>query len=112
MGRRRLGTSSLILGLPSIGLTLGVWAYIISQAPRGAFQNQGGLLITFILFPLTFLGWVAGGIGAIALGSRARRAGDEQSAASVGVILGVLGLLMSLGTLVVPEVLAKMVFGE
>ncbi len=68
MGQQRLGTGSLVLGLLSVSLTLGVWAYIFSRAPQGAFHDQGGMLITLILFPLTFLGWVVGGGGAITLG--------------------------------------------
>jgi membrane-bound ClpP family serine protease len=104
--QRTEASASLILGLLSVGLTLGVWAYIFVRAPQGAFHNQGGMLITFILFPLTFLGWAIAGVGAIILGRRTLRAeatSGRRAVAVAGIILGVLGLLLSLGTCIVPE---------
>jgi hypothetical protein len=50
MVQRTYSSASLILGLLSVGLTLGVWAYIFVRAPQGAIHGQGGM---FILFPLT-----------------------------------------------------------
>jgi hypothetical protein len=61
MGQQTRGRTGLALGLLSVGLTLCVWTLIIARAPAGAFHRQGGLLITIVLFPLTFLGWVVGG---------------------------------------------------
>jgi len=109
MAQRKYSSASLILGLLSVGLTLGVWSYIFVQAPEGAFRNQGGMLITLILFPLTFLVWAIAGSGAIILGILAMGAeptSEGRAAASAGIILGVLGLLLSLGTCVVPQMLA------
>ena len=114
MAHRDLGKVSLALGLLTVGLTLGVWAYIISRAPSGAFRNQGGMMISFFHFPLTFLGWLIGGAGAIILGHRANwtaGASDGRSAARAGIILGTLGLILSLGTCILPEILAEMLFG-
>ena len=109
MVQRTHSSASLVLGLLSVGLTLGVWAYIFVRTPEGAFHNQGGMLITFILFPLTFLVWAIAGSGAIILGGQALKAettSEGRAAAVAGIILGVLGLLLSLGTCVVPGILA------
>src|SRR4051812_31779535 len=60
----------------------------------GSVPRPGGMLITFILLPLAFLGWATGGIGAIILGTRSTGAGasDRRSAAVVGIVPGVAGL--------------------
>jgi hypothetical protein len=114
MKQRTRGTISLALGLVSVCLTLAVWAYIIFGEKRGDFHDQGGMVITFMLFPLTFLGWVVGGIGAIVFGTWATRAeGDEgRVSATVGIVLGVLGLLLSLGTCIAPQMLAPVFLGR
>src|SRR4051794_26131366 len=114
MAQRTQNLVPLLLGLLSVGLTLSVWAYIFVQAPGGGFANQGGMLITFILFPLTLLVWSSAGVQAIILGSRALRAestGEGRAAAVAGIILGVLGFLLSFGTCVVPQVLAWEILG-
>lgn len=64
MGQWTLAKRALAFGLTSLGLTLAVWAYIIARAPPGAFHDQGRVLISFLLFPLTFLAWAIGGSAA------------------------------------------------
>jgi hypothetical protein len=113
MEERTRGSTSLVRSLLTIRVTLGVWVYIFSRAPQATFHDQGGLLITIILFPLTFLGLLIGGVGAITAGLRALRdqASNSQWAAFTRIALGALGLLMSLGTCVIPEMLAEVIFG-
>ena len=114
MEQRTRGKAALVPGLSSVGLTLCVWVFIAYGELRGAFHDQGGMAITFILFPLTFLGWLVGGIGTIVLGTRASApeagGGDSRSLGIGGVVLGVLGLLLSLGTCVVPQAIAGALF--
>ena len=36
------------------------WAWVLTRRPE-EFHDQGGMLLTFVVFPLTLLLWVVGG---------------------------------------------------
>jgi hypothetical protein len=55
------------------------WTWVLSR-PHGTFHDQGGLMITFIVLPLTLGAWGVGGPIALALGGRAlRELGEGES---------------------------------
>lgn len=67
------------------------WAWVFTRPP-GTFNDQGGMLITFLILPLTLAAWLVGGPFASALAHRVRkqvgttaslqRAGSVASAAA------------------------------
>jgi hypothetical protein len=78
-------------------------------------EARAKIAITFILFPLSFLGWVAGGLAAVILGIRAvaeeAGTGSNRRSGIAAIVLGTLGMLLSLGTCIIPQVIAWMLFG-
>lgn len=50
-------------------LALLVWAWVATR-PSSAFHDQGGMVITFVVLPLTLGCWVVGGPVALALAHR------------------------------------------
>ena len=48
------------------------WAWVFTRPP-GTFNDQGGMVITFLILPLTLVGWLVGGPFASALAHRVRR---------------------------------------
>src|SRR5262249_59704467 len=101
MTPRARGALSIALVVVSICLTQGVWWYILTRPP-GTFHDQGGMAITFGLFPMTAVGWLAGGLPALILGARAlSTAGSHNTAPPLGLLgigLAVIARLLSLGT--------------
>ncbi len=107
MSVHRLAIAGLLLGLCSIVLTLGVWAWIFAQ-PVGSFRDQGGMTISLICFPLCVLGWLVAGGAAIALGVAVltTRSGESTQPSTTcfaagGVLLGIMGLPLALATLMI-----------
>ena len=94
------------IALVSIVFTLCVWTWIIIQ-PAGTFHDQGGLRITFVYFPVTFLVWLACWITGIVLRQLTSSVKSEalipSSPARQGLfhVLVALGLLLSVGTLLI-----------
>jgi hypothetical protein len=52
-----LAKAAVTLAGASVVFTLCVWAWILSR-PAGTFHDQGGLAITIIYFPVTFMVWL------------------------------------------------------
>jgi len=48
------------------------WTWVFTRQP-GTFNDQGGMLITFLILPLTLVAWLVGGPFASALARRVRR---------------------------------------
>jgi hypothetical protein len=102
-GRRSLDIA-LGLSIASLTLTLGVWVWIWTR-PAGTFNDQGGLAITLIYFPLALVGWAACALSAIVVSHLAKKRASETDAAGMKrlrfitwCLIG-LGLLLSLTTL-------------
>jgi hypothetical protein len=104
MTARFLAPTAVTLLLGSIVFTLSVWAWIFTR-PAGTFHDQGGLAITLIYFPTTFVVWLLCGLIASALRRRRTAGESEADVAGVGnsrrLVFGLvaLGLLLSIGTL-------------
>lgn len=111
MTAHRRATLSLVFGLIAAGLPALVWVYIAVTEWRTpeAFHDQGGMFISFILFPLAMLGALACGIPALVLGmgGGATQETERPRWRWVGVGLSVLGLLLALGTCIGPQMLAE-----
>jgi hypothetical protein len=90
--------------IASIVATLAVWGWILTR-PKGSFEDQGGMLITLLLFPGTFVVWLLCGLTAVVLLVRGRKGGSEGDVAGRnlgrGVVVGLiaLGFFLSVGTL-------------
>ncbi|MBX3745987.1 MAG: hypothetical protein KF833_11830 [Verrucomicrobiae bacterium] len=65
-------TLSLALTLAAWTTILLAWAWVITRPP-GTFNDQGGMVITFLILPLTLVAWLVGGPFASALAHRVRR---------------------------------------
>lgn len=63
----------------SLALTGAAWSTILLASawvftrPQGTFNDQGGMMITFLILPLTLVAWLVGGPFASALACRVRR---------------------------------------
>ena len=88
----------------SIVVTLVVWVWILTR-PEGSFEDQGGMLITLLYFPGTFVVWFFCGLTSVVLLVRSRKGGSEADFARrnrwPGVVIGLiaLGFFLSVGTL-------------
>jgi len=113
MHARERRALSLVFGVLAVALPAAVWAYIVRTSLRDAqaFHDQGGMFISFILFPLAMLVWLACAVPAIVLlaGGLARSNGRSGAMAwrVVAASLSALGMLLALGTCIGPEVLAE-----
>ncbi|MFM7133490.1 MAG: hypothetical protein ACKO0W_04145 [Planctomycetota bacterium] len=98
--------TAVTIALGSIAFTLTVWAWMLTR-PAGTFHDQGGLAITFLYFPATFVVWSLCGLTSVALHRRSTEGESLVVADRVGdlrrVVHGLiaLGLLLSIGTLFV-----------
>jgi hypothetical protein len=98
--------TAVTIAAGSIVFTLGVWAWMLTRPP-GTFHDQGGLAITLVYFPATFVVWLLCGLTAVALRRRRTEGASDVDAARVGKLRRVgfgviaLGLLLSIGTLVI-----------
>jgi hypothetical protein len=65
--------------------------------PHGTFNDQGGMLISFILLPATLLGWALLAVPALVLAiwSIWRGRAQERTIASIVIVLVVFALLYS-----------------
>ena len=101
MTARTRGVLSVALGIGSVCLTQAVWWFILTRPP-GSFHDQGGMAITFFLFPITAVGWLAGGLPGLILGSRALATAKGDTTArllgSLGMGVAVIAGFLSLGT--------------
>jgi hypothetical protein len=58
------------------------WVWVATR-PQGTFHDQGGLMLTFIVLPLTFGAWAVGGPVALAVGGHAmKHLGQDETARS------------------------------
>lgn len=98
---------ALAFGVIALAVPVHVYAYIMYTQTYnpGAFNDQGGMFISFILTPIAFLGAMAGAVAASVIGADVKPRPKRKRAA---VILGLLGVVLSFGTPVVPQVLAEM----
>src|SRR4051812_41689089 len=109
MTARRRAVLTLVLGTVAVAWPLAVWGVVIALLVRDpdTFHDQGGMLLTLILFPLALLGALACGFPALVL--RADRSAANGGAGPrwrwVGPALAVLGLLLAVGTCIGPRVL-------
>ena len=96
----------ILLAAGSWGVGILTWSWVLTR-PRGTFNDQGGLILTFGVLPLTLGLWLVGGPIALALSGRALKLlqpGDDtkrlRQLASAGLLLsrlllwGVLGGLL------------------
>ena len=104
MTTQSLGQTAARLATFSIAFTLCIWGWILTRPPA-TFHDQGGLTITLIYFPATFVTWLLCSLPSAALAWR-RSKGDSES--DVGGITALprlafgliaLALLLSVGTL-------------
>lgn len=106
-------TLSLVGGSLAAGLLALVWGYIVHQSVRDpqSFHDQGGMFISFILFPLACLAWAACTGAAYALAVRELRGfgGREPWSGwrAATAWLCALGVFLALGTCIGPQVLAS-----
>ncbi|HAM72970.1 MAG TPA: hypothetical protein DCM86_15125 [Verrucomicrobiales bacterium] len=56
MTRRQILCWKLLLSTLSIGVTAGVWAWVLQQ-PAGRFDGPAHLYLTVLCFPATFMVW-------------------------------------------------------
>ena len=104
MTNRTRAQITLIFALTSLAFTLGVWTWMLTR-PAGTFHDQGGMAITIVYFPTTFVVWLVCVL--LSLVFRRRRIEGEVEAEVVRVRklrrftggLIALGLLCSIGTL-------------
>jgi len=103
------GSISCVLAAIAWLVVILTWGWVLSR-PHGSFHDQGGLILTFFVLPLTLGAWVVGGPLALALGGRALKslgAGEadkgKRRVAQIGVLLsrvllwaGVAWLLISM----------------
>jgi hypothetical protein len=87
------GLISCFLAVVAWLVVIVTWVWVLTR-PRGTFNDQGGLMLTFIVMPLTFGAWCVGGPIALALGGRALKhvsqsedASGERRIARTGVFL-------------------------
>lgn len=104
----RRAVFGLVLGLAAVAWPLLVWAWMVAESLRDpkAFHDQGGMFIAYFLFPLAMLGAAAAGVPAIRLtaarpGSWA--VGPDPGWRPLGAALGVVGMLLAVGTCVGPR---------
>lgn len=96
----RLGTTRTPSASSAFTFAVGAWALLILTwgwvltRPAGSFNDQGGMVLTFAILPLTVGCWLVGGPLALALGHRAIKrtqaaegAAGDRSLARMGVIL-------------------------
>lgn len=104
MVSRNRAVRSVELGAAACTVPALAWAYIMTAQARdpAAFEDQGGMLISLVLFPLALLGAVACGVPAVVLGGR--RAG---TAGLVGFALGMVAILLAFGTCILPVTLVQ-----
>src|SRR5262249_15425995 len=101
------------LGLFAVGVPALIWAFIGVKQYRdpGAFHDQGGMFISFVLFPVAVVAALVFGVSATVLGlgkPTTTTAHDSRPwLARDGVGLSVLGLLLAAGTCIVPQALAS-----
>lgn len=104
MTTRTLPRTAVTIALGSIVFTLIVWGWMLTR-PAGTFHDQGGLAITLIYFPATFVVWILCGLTSVALRRRRTEGEPEADVARLGNLrrlvwgLIALGLLLSIGTL-------------
>jgi len=61
--------SSVVLAAASLLLGILVWGWVLTRPPD-AFHNEGGMVITLGVIPLTLILWIIGGPVALTLGHR------------------------------------------
>ncbi len=64
------GSASCFLAIVAWLVVIATWAWVLTR-PHGTFNDQGGLVLTFLVLPLTLGAWTVGGPIALALGGRA-----------------------------------------
>lgn len=69
--RNSSAPSCFALTAASWALIVLVWGWVLTR-PAGAFSDQGGMAITFLVLPLTLLCWLVGGPVALGVAHRAR----------------------------------------
>jgi hypothetical protein len=61
--------SSVVLAAASLLLGILMWGWVLTR-PSGSFHNEGGMVITLGVIPLTLILWIIGGPVALTLGHR------------------------------------------
>lgn len=113
MGASRQAMLALLLAAAAAGAPAGVWAYIVVVQLRTpqTFHDQGGMIITLVLFPVAMLAAMGLGVAAMAvaapcLGGFGETRGDRWAAvAAIALSLGGFGLALT--TCVGPQMLAE-----
>ena len=100
MNRSRSARFAVCLVVISPVLTLTLWAWMLTR-PAGTFNDQGGMLVSFIYFPAALLGWLLCGIPGMVLAIRSRRHMDASHKKLAGATIGlsIVGLLLAVATL-------------
>jgi len=98
MDTKSLRNSAVIRAVGSILFTLTVWVWMLTRS-SGTFHDQGGMAITFIYFPATFVVWLYCGLTAVVSLLRSTEGTPVRHLRWKVVGLIALGLLLSIGTL-------------
>lgn len=97
----RLGATRNSSAPSCFALTAASWALIVLLSgwvltrPSGAFHDQGGMVITFAVLPLTLLCWLVGGPVALAVAHQATTQLQREESEAVDWRLTRAGLLLS-----------------
>lgn len=101
MMAHRRAIFSFALGLGAAGGPALVWAFIVARqlTDPGAFHDQGGMFISFFMFPLALLVALMCGVPSVILGITWLAADDGRGRGLMvaGIVLCVIGLLLALG---------------
>ena len=91
---------AVIRAIGSILFTLVVWVWMLTRS-AGTFHDQGGMAITFLYFPATFIVWLYCGLTAVMCLLRSTEAEGAPVWRLRWKVVGLiaLGLLLSFGTL-------------
>lgn len=87
-------TSCFTLTAASWAVVVLVWGWVLTRPP-GGFSDQGGMLITFVVLPLTLLSWLVGGPIALGVARRARKQVQRKNAEALDWRLARAGLFLS-----------------
>ena len=87
----------------SLLVTTAVWMWMLSR-PHGTFNDQGGMLISFILFPATMLGWALLAVpsGVIAIWLIWRGGAQDRFIASLILLMVVFAILYAVAIFFCP----------